>query len=155
MNNGLPLSLVQVAIISIDIVQKFHLTLANHVSCCKWLPSILFVFHLWLSAAIALSLLLLSADVRKLCVSEGRARSPHQIVEVAAASVSEIHVDVMALPASIHVILVCRSEWGTSFHFLAVEAITCLSYVCGTSFRPIGKGIMTASVIAIRPMQCY
>ena len=71
----------------------------------------IFVFHLWLIAAIALPFLLLSADVRKLCVSEGRARSPHQIVEVAAAAVSEIHVDVMTLEASIHVILFCRSEW--------------------------------------------
>ena len=36
----------------------------------------IFVFHLWLIAAIALSFLLLSsADVRKLCVSEGRART--------------------------------------------------------------------------------
>ena len=71
----------------------------------------IFVFHLWLIAAIALSFLLLSsADVRKLCVSEGRARSPHQIVEVAAAAVSEIHVDVMTLEASILVILFCRSE---------------------------------------------
>ena len=85
----------------------------------------IFVFHLWLIAAIALSFLLLSADVRKLCVSEGRARSPHQIVEVAAAAVSEFQVDVMTLEASIHVLLFRRSEWESvvslQFRFLALR----------------------------------